>query len=389
MRPRYLGLTWDHPRGRNALVAAASHALATQGLEIVWTTQPLEGFESRPIQEIGEQYDLVVLDHPHLGEAVARGALLPLDRLLSPEAQQEIADDSIGACFESYRYDGRLWALPLDAASQVMALRADLLDEPAPTTWDAVEALAARSRSVVLSLAGPHALLSLFSIAVALDASGAPAEEDALFPPETLSAAFEQMARLFGHMPRHALALNPIALLQAMATRADIVLCPLVYGYVNYAEPGAGRRALRFVDAPRCAAGGRPGSTLGGTGIALCSRCAVSEALLTHLLWLTSAPVQTGLIPAHDGQPSRRSAWFDPALNARWGGFYRGTAATLEQAFVRPRHAGYVAFQVAASEYLRAALAEARSGARVAQELGEMYRRSRRAAGKRQEPAHA
>src|SRR3546814_2711890 len=62
-----------------------------------------------------------------------------------------------------------------------------------------------------------------------------------------------------------------------------------------------------------------------------------SPTLLAHLRWLMSDDAQRGFIPAHDGQPSRRAAWHDPAVNARWGNFYRNTAATLEAAYVRPR----------------------------------------------------
>ena len=40
-------------------------------------------------------------------------------------------------------------------------------------------------------------------------------------------------------------------------------------------------------------------------------------------------------------------------MNARWGQFYRNTAATLESAYVRPRFNGYIRFQTEASALLR------------------------------------
>src|SRR3546814_11047065 len=67
MRTR--GLTWDHPRGYNALAAAA--ATRTDG-ELGWDKQPLEGFEAHPIADLCARYDLVVLDHPHVGEEIGR-----------------------------------------------------------------------------------------------------------------------------------------------------------------------------------------------------------------------------------------------------------------------------------------------------------------------------
>ncbi len=69
-------LTWDHPRGYNALAAAAKLSeTANSGLDIHWDKQPLEGFESHPIADLCARYDLVVLDHPHVGEAISGNCL--------------------------------------------------------------------------------------------------------------------------------------------------------------------------------------------------------------------------------------------------------------------------------------------------------------------------
>jgi hypothetical protein len=102
-----------------------------------------------------------------------------------------------------------------------------------------------------------------------------------------------------------------------------------------------------------------------------------------HLLWLMGEEAQTRFIPAHDGQPSRRSAWADADVNARWGGFYRDTAETLEAAYVRPRHEGYVAFQGAASALLREAFASARNPQVTCRALQDLYHRSRKAGAER------
>ena len=69
-----------------------------------------------------------------------------------------------------------------------------------------------------------------------------------------------------------------------------------------------------------------------------------------------SGPVQEDFIPAHSGQPSARAAWTSPAVNEPVGDFYRGTLETLERAWVRPRHPGYVTFQTEAAEVVREAL---------------------------------
>jgi multiple sugar transport system substrate-binding protein len=351
---RYRGLTWDHPRGYTALAAAASAVPPDQGFAIDWERQPLEGFESHAIKDLCSDYDLVVLDHPHVGEAVAEACLWPLDELFFPEDLDRWAAGSIGASFTSYAYAGHQWALPLDSASQVQACRADLLNELAPSTWDAVRALSSR-RPVALSVAGPHAFLSFCSM---MAAHGSPvasaAEKGAFFEWQTALKVMDLMAELYARTPLSVRGLNPIALLASMSRNDTVALCPLVYGYVNYAVAGTkNAHALTFSDAPSARPGGRRGSTLGGTGVAISRRCQPSLALLQHLRELMSPEMQCSFIPAHEGQPSSRDAWHDGDVNTAWGDFYRGTSATLEQAWVRPRYAGYIAFQTRASQLLR------------------------------------
>ncbi|HWK63349.1 MAG TPA: extracellular solute-binding protein [Rhizobiaceae bacterium] len=373
----YKALTWDHPRGYNALAAAAAGLdPARDGLSIAWDKQPLEGFESHPIADLCARYDLVVLDHPHVGEAVEAKCLQPLEEVFGAGTIAELAAAIIGPCLASYRYANSHWALPLDAATQVMASRSDLLEASPPETWDDVAALSRATGKVALSLAGPHAILSYLSIATALGEPPARRDPDRLVSDEVGRQAYDRLAELAARSPRSVYERNPIGILGHMAAHDDVALCPLIYGYVNYAAPEAGK-ALRFSNAPRLRAGARPGSTLGGTGIGISTRCLVTPELKNHLLWLMSAPAQAGFIPSHDGQPSRRSAWSDPAVNARWGDFYRGTAETLEAAYVRPRHSGYIAFQTKASALLREAFEARRPATEIVAEIEAAYRSSR------------
>jgi multiple sugar transport system substrate-binding protein len=273
---RYKALTWDHPRGYRALRDAAAEVALEQGLSIAWEKQPLEGFESHPVADLCARYDLIVLDHPHVGEAVEAGCLLPLEDVFGAAELAELGAATIGPCLSSYRYAGRLWALPLDAATQVMAYRPDLT---APMqSWDEVEALVGQG-GVALSLAGPHAILSFLSIATALGDPPATRDPAQLVDDETGAQVFGLMARIYAHSDRSTLALNPIGILGHMAMHDDVRVVPLVYGYVNYT-----RERVRFANAPRGPGG--IGSTLGGTGIGISTRCQITPALLTHLRWL-------------------------------------------------------------------------------------------------------
>ncbi|WP_298371673.1 extracellular solute-binding protein [uncultured Bradyrhizobium sp.] len=365
-----LGLTWDHPRGYQALDAAA-RLLNVRATTLLWERQPLEGFESHPIGELASRYDLLVLDHPHIGEAVALDCLVPLEAFFSSEQIAAWSQHTIGHAMASYAWQGQHWALPLDVATQVMALRRDLVDGAAPQSWPDVVNLS-KEKPVALSVAGPHIFLCLMSIAVATGEE--PGTGDLFLSDDTFVAALALLEELYHRSPDWTLRLNPIGLLEAMSTRDDLALVPLVYGYVNYTRPLPDRRPVAFTEAPAGALSGRRGSILGGTGIAITRRARPDRALLDHLAWLMSAEVQRGFIPLHGGQPSHREAWSDTAANRNSGQFYASTFATTEQAFVRPRFDGYIAFQNKAADVLRTALSERTAHARVIGDLRRIWR---------------
>ncbi|MEM1431931.1 MAG: carbohydrate ABC transporter substrate-binding protein [Pseudomonadota bacterium] len=345
-----LGLTWDHPRGVDALAEAARRANRGRATPLIeWVAQPLEGFESAPIADLAARHDLLVIDHPHVGEAAAEACLIPIDALYPAAQIAEWARRSVGPSLASYRWQGNLWALPLDVAAQVTARRSEALSAPA-ASWDEVEEIAAR-RPVALSLAGPHALLTLFSLC---GSAGHVPGGDALLDDVATVAALERMARLHAAQSAAARPMNPIALLQAMAA-GELDLVPLVFGYVPYARPGPGR--IAFSDPPGSACPDASGGVLGGTGIAFSRRSTPSPDVLAHVASLMTEQAQRRLLPAFSGQPSARAAWTDPSVNLRAGEFYASTLASTEKALLRPRFDGYVAFQTAASHRVRAALA--------------------------------
>ncbi|MGN6550153.1 MAG: carbohydrate ABC transporter substrate-binding protein [Pararhizobium sp.] len=366
---RFSGLTWDHPRGYRALEAASAEG------PIAWARQPLEGFESHPIADLASRYDLLVLDHPHIGEAIAEDCLQPIEDWFSPAEIEAWASATIGRALESYRWNGRHYALPLDVAMQVAARDPERVPD-APDSWDEVVRLS-ETQPVALSLAGPHAVLTFFSLCLSLGED--PGGED-LISDAVGREALRHVMRLSERAPKGTEGLNPISLLEAIAARRGIALVPLVFGYVNYAVPAPGRLPVAFSNAPRESAGGRRGSVLGGTGIGITRRRRPDHELLDHLRWLMSQEALLRFIPCHDGQPSAREAWLSEEVNGAWGGFYAATAETAEQAWVRPRSDGYIAFQTAASDALRQAINATTAADGILAQLRTLWRASLEAA---------
>lgn len=380
MTRRYRGLTWDHPRGYEPLAALERACQQRNGHPLVdWQVQPLSGFEEHPIGQLAEANDLIVLDHPHIGEAVAQGCLLPLEDLFSSETIEAWKAFFVGHTMKSYEWNGNHWALPIDAAAQVCAYRPDRIDSH-PEDWVAVIRLAER-QPVALSMAGPHAFLSWLSICAALGAE--PADNDYVIPDAIALEALNIVACIAVRAPEGAHRLNPIELLETMASSDGIAAVPLVFGYVNYASGSGNRNRLAFADAPTAVAHGRHGSVLGGTGVAISIRTTVTPELVAYLTEMVSARIQKDSFPLHQGQPAARIAWQDAETNGRWNDFYATTQKTIESALIRPRFDGYIAFQASASKSVREGIA-ARAPAR---QILDDIRRAWQAARSRQTPS--
>jgi multiple sugar transport system substrate-binding protein len=365
------GLTWDHPRGRVALEAAAAK-WSRDGFEIIWDAQPLEGFESAPIAELAARYDILVLDHPHLGDAIASQCLQPMEEVVGAAVIADVAARAVGPSLTSYQLDGATWALPLDAATQVSARRDDLMPD-APETWAEVMDAAGR-QPVALSLAGPHAYLSFASVCQSL---GFPLADDPASEIVDQAAGAEALAilrTLAATAPEGSAEQNPIALLERMTSTDDIAFIPLIYGYVNYAAIER-RTPVVFGDAPR-GTSGCLGSTIGGTGIAVTQRARVTDALREHLVWLLSDDTQSTFVPHHEGQPAMSAAWESDAVNTPVGEFYRRTRATIEASWVRPRMKGFTAAQSVMSQVIREDVLTDASPALTLQLISEIQNRA-------------
>jgi multiple sugar transport system substrate-binding protein len=341
------GLTWDHPRAYRPLQAFAAHR---PDLAVSWDRQPLAAFEAHPIADLARRYDLMVIDHPGLGAALAANALTPLDHLVPAGLLADWQAASVGPTWASYRLAGQPWAIPIDAATQVSVFRPDRL-AAAPRDWAEVPALAQRHRTT-LCLGGPHAFLTL----LAMCAPAGPAGSGDLLRPHQAASALGILRAVWAVADQETSRGDPIAVHEALATGGGPEYCPLAYGYAGYARPAAGHHALAWADAPTFGSP-RPGSVLGGTGLAVSAPRRPDPAGVLQFLTAFLAPdVQAGLVPAAGGQPAHAAAWASPAVDQAWGRYYSRTRRSLDAAWVRPRADGWIALQDQASALVRAAI---------------------------------
>ena len=369
------GITWDHPRGYAGLEALGREAGDTNRA-VDWRRQSLEGFESTPVASLAPHYDLMIIDHPNLGAAIAAGALVPLDAVFEPAELSSWSAESVGPSFDSYRIAGTPWAVPIDAATQV-SVATGAVDE-LPGTWDEAIALAARVPSA-LCLGGPHAFLMFAALCVALGEEPCASPGFVASRP-TAESAYEIMAELLVVADRSLSRLAPIALLERMSATGGPDYCPLVYGYMTYHASGR-PRPLHAGNAPTVSKGSRVGSVLGGTGMAVSAlrhHSSPDQNEIRRLIReVMNRKTQVETYLAHGGQASSAKAWSDDRVNFSVGGFYRDTRQTIEGAWIRPREPYYPAFQVHASSFVREGLFSRSRSRDVLTELDRAYAKRR------------
>ncbi|WP_062225899.1 extracellular solute-binding protein [Aureimonas frigidaquae] len=366
------GMTWSHPRGYDPMIACSRIWRERTGVELVWDKRSLQDFESYPVEELARAYDLIVIDHPHVGQITSEGCLHPLDAPNWAEASQALARRSVGPSFASYTWEGRQWALPIDAATQVQAFRPDLLST-APGRLEEIFDLAREGR-VLVPLRNPHAIMCFFTLSANL---GTPCAQspDRFVDEDAGVRVYDLLQQLLTLIPRESLDMDPIEASEAMA-RADsrIASIPLTYGYVSYARDGFRERRLDFAPVPSAGSEGGIGGTLGGTGIAVSARSANIDAAMEFAYWLAGEEAQKGPYAAAGGQPAHAAAWEDDTVNRDVCDFYRKTRTALETSYLRPRYNGYMLFQVQASDCLAHALAQGQGARDTVRALNALYR---------------
>lgn len=348
------GMTWDHSRGFDPMVATSTaFAAAHPGVTITWEKRSLQAFADRPIGEMAGTYDLMVIDHPHVGEVARTGQLLALDTLGREAEMAALAAGSVGLSHPSYAFEGHQWALAIDTATPVACYRPDRLTR-APRLWAEVLDLA-RQGDVAFALIPINALMTFFGIARNLGHDIA--EGDRLIAPDAGAHILEMMREVLALMDPRCLTLDPIGIYEWLGRTDDApAYSPFGYGYTNYSRAGYCPHPLQFTDAPGILRDDPTGTVLGGTGIAISSQTLHRDIAVAYAFWIAGADCQKGLYFRSGGQPGHAAAWEDDACNAAAHNFFRATRRTLDTAWLRPRYDGYMGLQDRAGDIVHACL---------------------------------
>jgi multiple sugar transport system substrate-binding protein len=371
------GMTWDHARGYDPMVATAEgFAERHDGVRITWEKRSLQAFADRPIEAMAAEYDLLVIDHPHVGSAARSGLLLAFDDLpfdYDASAQLSLlAEESCGPSHVSYNFDGHQWGLAIDAAAPVAAYRPELVDTM-PATWAEVVRLAEQSQ-VIWPLLPINALMSFFTLLANVGepfGGGGRGVEPALG--RSVLGEMSAVARL---VPADCLGMDPIWAYEWLTCRSSHAYVPFLYGYSNYSRNGFRPHLARVADIPALGSHGPAGSAIGGTGIAVSASSRHPEIAVEYALWIASAVCQSGVYFEAGGQPASLAAWTDERCNAVSNDFFRDTIRTLERSYLRPRHDGYMEFQDVAGDLVHAYLTGQNTAESTVAAINAAYDRS-------------
>lgn len=379
------GIAWDHTRGFDPMVATAAAFMREHpDVHIHWEKRSLHDFGHAPVDRLARDYDLVVLDHPWVGFMAENKCYLPLDDLLPESLLDELATHSAGPSHQSYEWEGRQWALAIDAATPSASYRPDLLEEldaKVPATWKEVLELGVRARTVGKFIAIPlcpvDAMTAFLSLSDNLD--GKPfATSEQVVEEEIGLRVLQALSQILEYCPGDVFELSPIRVMDRMSTTGELVYCPHAYSYNNYARPGFRPHLCRYANMAALGEDGPRGSHIGGTGLAVSSRCQHAEIAATYASRVASGPWQKTIYFESGGQPAHTEAWEDDAVNVASSNFFRDTRETIDRAFLRPRYNGYIPLQYDGGEIITTGLRSGANHRTMLNELNALYRQSTR-----------
>ena len=349
------GITWNHSRGYLPMVATAQRfSELNPHVQLTWEKRSLQQFADLSIQELAAQFDLLVIDHPWAGFAAKTQSIIPLDNYLGEAYLKDQQQNTVGASYESYHYDGQQWALPIDAATPVAACRPDLLEAKGlqlPRSVDDLLHLAGRG---LVAFAGIpiDVLMNFYTLCCSLGEDPFLADHQVVSV-EIGTKALQLYRELAAKIDPANFDRNPIQVYEAMTQTDEIAYCPFAYGYANYSRNGYARKVLHFHDMISLNGTSNLRSTLGGTGLAISSQCAAMETAVAYAAYVASPACQQSLYFESGGQPGHLSAWKNDEVNRQSQHYFSETLAALERAFLRPRYAGSMYFQDHAGDVVR------------------------------------
>lgn len=372
------GITWNHTRGYVPMIATAQRFEQRHpNVAIHWEKRSLQAFANEDISQLAENYDMIVMDHPWTGYAARSGILTSIDKYLPQTYLVEQEKNSVGKSFQSYCSEGKLWALPIDAAAPVASFRRDLFEKYTlniPRTWNDLEEIANRGLAIMPGIS-VDILMNFYMLCISEGQK--PFINKTTFIPEEIGIkALKRFKSLSDKMDQRIFNWNPINIYEILSTENDFIYCPFAYGYSVYTSDDYNSYPLEFTDIVVSSYGKVMRSTLGGTGLAISASCSYQEIAMEYAAYVAAPITQKSIYFDSGGQPGHRLAWMDNNINRHSSNYFKNTLNTLDQAYLRPNYDGYLFFQDHAGEKVRQYLIEGGSEQNLLNTLNDLLKES-------------
>ena len=294
------GIAWDHRRCWGPLEASVEPYRRLTGEEVRWDRRSLYSFGEGDLGTYAGSYDLVIYDHPFVGDASSKGWLLDLSAFLTPSRRRASLADEVGASWRSYAYDGGVWGLPVDTAAQTAAWRADLLEKhglAVPKSLDDLPAFAdGRPARIGLWIGWPSVptdlMCTLMSLAASIGLKPGHARRRLSFGGRCRNRRSVISRRWRSSAHPKSREWNPIRCLDHMAANDDVAYVPYLFNYVNYSS-GIPARPDHLRRPPDRRERLPARTLLGGAGIGVSARSANPRAAFDYAMYLCSPDYQS------------------------------------------------------------------------------------------------
>ena len=371
------GIAWDHPRGYEPLRATSREfSKRYPEVSISWDIRSLKEFGDMPIEELIDNYDLITIDHPYMGQAYTNKLLLPLEKELSTTVLHKLAKESVGPSFESYLYKDHLFALPIDAAALVAASRVDLITKLNLTCPEIRTELHNFYKKIPNDyvVAWPLCATDLWCtfLTLCVQDGGRNFIKNYTINEKVGSRVLDELKRHLDFLHPESLNCNPIQVLDRMGSDDEIIYSPFLFGYTNYSRVGYARKLINFSNSPV-----NPkndiSTILGGVELAVSSNTNYANWAVEYTNYVASAEVQESTYTKNGGQPGNLVAWQSKDNNTLCTNFFKNTLETMSKAYVRPQHLGWNSFQEQGADLLHKGPVENNSSNIIMKNLNQLY----------------
>lgn len=363
------GIAWDHPRGLNPqLEAARMFKEKFHDIDVQWTTRSLEDLADLPISSLIDKYDLIMVDHPYMGEAHTTNLFIPLNKYLSDDDIAIRRKESVGQSFDSYYYGGNLYAMDCDSASQVSAFLMEKVKiDQIPKDWDELLSFA---KNNVIGVPLGHMDMWCTMLTLVAQLSNKNVFNDNGINTECAEEAIRLIYQLLEISHPISINSNPIRLLDEMAANQEIVYSPFIFSYSNYSRKSCAH-PIKFVDI--FSLSDEPTALLGGVGTGISSQTSFVKECVEYIKFVSNPDFQAKEYYTSGGQPGYMTAWDNQWINDDSFNFFRDTYKTIKNAYKRPQYPGWNRFQDQGSHYIHESMQKKVSEKTIIKDLNNMY----------------